>query len=120
LKEKLKKLTTKSIAANLKREQQVKIKEEKVIEPKECLLRGETFIPTANGQRFCCKAHSNRFRQKKIREKRISQGLCPVCGTDMPKATPWGKWESLYCEKCTEIRREAKRKSRTYFNFYLV
>lgn len=35
-----------------------------------------------------------------------------MCGSNMPKAQPWGKWESLYCEKCTEVRRESKRKSR--------
>ncbi|SHH12730.1 hypothetical protein [Desulfosporosinus lacus] len=84
----------------------------KKIESKECLECGLTFVPTANGQRFCCKAHSNGYRQKKLRERRIAEGLCPVCGSDMPKAQPYGKRESLYCEKCTEARRESKRRSR--------
>ena len=40
------------------------------------------------------------------------EGLCPMCGSDMPKAQPWGKSEFLHCKKCTEAMRESKRKSR--------
>lgn len=97
------------------------MKAENKPEPEECLECGQSFIPTANEQRFCCKAHSNRFRQKKLREKRIAKGLCPMCGSDMPKAHPWGKWESLYCEKDTEVRRrESKRRSRKTNKAYIL
>lgn len=107
-----KKLTPKQIEASFEERHLEQAKVEKKVEPKECLECGQSFISTANGQRFCCKAHSNRYRQKKLRERRIAEGLCPVCGSDMPKAQPYGKRESLYCEKCTEARRESKRKSR--------
>jgi CRISPR-associated protein Cas1 len=112
VKVKKKKPTLKQIEASFEERHLEQAKAEKIIEPKECLECGQVFVPTANGQRFCCKAHSNRYRQKKLRERRIAEGLCPVCGSDMPKAHPWGKRESLYCEKCTETRRESKRKSR--------
>ncbi len=112
LKAKRKKLTPKQIEVSFEERHLEQAKAEKKVEPKECLECSQVFIPTANGQRFCCKAHSNRYRQKKLRERRIAEGLCPMCGSDMPKAQPYGKRESLYCEKCTEARRETKRKSR--------
>lgn len=112
LKVKRKKLTPEQIEVSFEERHLEQAKAEKKVEPKECLECGKVFIPTANGQRFCCKAHSNRYRQKKLREKRIAEGLCPMCGSDMPEAQPWGKRESLYCEKCSEVRRESKKKSR--------
>lgn len=114
-----KKLTPKQIEVSFEERHLEQAKAEKKVVPKECLECGQVFIPTANGQRFCCKVHSNRFRQKKLREKRIAEGLCPMCGSVMPKAKPRGKRESLYCEKCTEIRRETKRKSREINKFYM-
>lgn len=112
VKVKKKKLTPKQIEASFEERHIEQAKVEKKVEPKECLEYGQSFIPMANGQRFCCKGHSNRYRQKKLRERRIAEGVCPMCGSDMPKAQPWGKRESLYCKNCTEARRESKRKSR--------
>ena len=104
--------TPKQIEVSFEERHIEQVKEQKKAEPKECPHCGQVFIPTANGQLFCCKAHSNRYRQKKLRDLRIAEGLCSVCGSDLPKIQPYEKRNSLRCEKCTEAKRVSDRKSR--------
>lgn len=98
----------------VKKPKQKKVMEqkEKIVVSKLCLQCQENFIPVRSDQKFCSSSCSNRHRQKRLREKRLAQGVCPMCGKDLPKAVIYGKRESLYCVVCTQVRRDAKRNSR--------
>ena len=104
--------TPKQIEVSFEERHIVQVKEQKKAEPKECPHCGQVFIPMVNGQLFCCKAHSNRYRQKKLRDLRIAEGFCSICGSNLPKAQPYGMRNLLRCEKCTQAKRESDRRGR--------
>lgn len=68
-----------------------------------CLECGLEFKPQTKTQKFCSNKHRNTHHMRLKRDKRISEGLCPLCGKPMQVAAKGTMKERLtYCSECRD------------------